>query len=58
MMDQGITPPYSIVPELMEIYSRAHLLPRCRVAPDRVFLCRRVYESRMKRVLKFGKSPY
>ena len=58
MIDQGITPPYSIVPELMEGYDRADLLPRCMVAPDRVFLCRRAYESRQKRMLKLGKYAY
>ena len=52
MVEQGVPVQYSIVPELMEVYERAPLLPRCRVAPDRVFLCRKVYESRQKRVLK------
>jgi len=57
MVDQGITPAYSIVPELMEGYDRADLLPRCMVAPDRVFLCRRVYDPRQKRIFKLGKQP-
>ena len=57
MVDQGITPGYSIVPELMEGYDRADLLPRCMVAPDRVFLCRRVYDPRQKRIFKLGKQP-
>jgi hypothetical protein len=58
MVYQDITPAYSIVPELMEGYDRADLLPRCEVAPDRVFLCRRVYDPRQKRIFKLGKHPY
>ena len=58
MVDQGIVPSYSIVPELVEGYDRADLLPRCMVAPDRVFLCRRVYDARQKRIFRLGKHPY
>ena len=57
MVDQGLpaSPLSSVVPECPEGYDRAHLLPTCRVAPDRVFLCRKVYESRQRRVLKYSK---
>ena len=56
MVDEGLsTPPPSsllIVPDPPLGYDRAEFLPTCRVAPDRVFLCRRVYESRQRRLLK------
>ena len=53
MVDAGATShPASIVPEHPEGYERANLLPKCRVAPDRVFLCRRVYDSRNRRLFK------
>ena len=56
MVDSGQSHPLSaIVPEPSEGYDRAELLPTCRVAPDRVFLCRKVYESRQRRLLK---NPY
>ncbi len=57
MIDQGVTPSAtaSVVPEPVEGYDRATLLPTCRVAPDRVFLCRRVYESRQRRLLKYSR---
>ena len=53
MVEEGMSPAApSIVPDPAEGYDRAHLLPSCRVAPDRVFLCRKVYESRQRRILK------
>ena len=53
MVEEGVSPANpSIVPDPTEGYDRAYLLPSCRVAPDRVFLCRKVYESRQKRLLK------
>ena len=53
MLDDGATShPSSIVPDPKDGYERANLLPKCRVAPDRVFLCRRVYDSRMRRLFK------
>ena len=52
MVEEGVSPQSSIVPEPLNGYDRIHLLPQCRVAPDRVFLCRKVYESRQKRLLK------
>ena len=56
MVEQGIAPPpVPAVPDPPQGYDRAHMLPTCRVAPDRVFLCRRVYESRQRRVLKYSK---
>ncbi len=52
MVDDNAVPSPSIVPELpSEAYDRADLLPTCRVAPDRVFLCRKVYESRQRRAM-------
>ena len=52
MMDTNSTASASIVPELpASAYDRAELLPTCRVAPDRVFLCRKVYESRRRAAL-------
>ena len=49
MVDTNSTATASIVPELpASAYERAELLPTCRVAPDRVFLCRKVYESRRR----------
>ena len=55
MVEENVVPAPSIVPEGSDCYDRADLLPTCRVAPDRVFLCRRVYESRQRRLLK---NPY
>jgi hypothetical protein len=52
MVDAGVPSPHSLVPDSGETYDRADFLPTCRVAPDRVFLCRRVYESRQRRLLK------
>jgi hypothetical protein len=55
MVDQGVPPSQScssVVPDPPLGYDRADFLPTCRVAPDRVFLCRRVYESRQRRLLK------
>ena len=66
MMDEGVTPPWNIVPELpaakgkgkvagQPSYPRAALLPTCQVAHDRVFLCRKVYDPRGRRMYK---NPY
>lgn len=55
MVDQGLSSGTSIVPDPVPGYERAEFLPTQRVAPDRVFLCRRVYESRQRRLLK---NPY
>ncbi|XP_040581568.1 uncharacterized protein Hers [Lepeophtheirus salmonis] len=52
MIEEHVTPPVSAIPELESGYYRQNFLPKCRVAPDRVFLCRRVYESRQRRLLK------
>jgi len=54
MVDDGATtaPPPMLVPEHPDGYERANVLPKCRVAPDRVFLCRRVYDSRNRRLFK------
>lgn len=41
-----------IVPDLEAGYARTRLLPACQVPQDRVFLCRKVYDSRCKRMLK------
>jgi hypothetical protein len=51
MVEQGMSAsPNLIVPDLPPAaYDRAELLPTCRVAADRVFLCRKVYESRQRR---------
>ena len=51
MVEVGVTPSPTPVPEPVKTYERAEQLPKCRVAPDRVFLCRRVYDSRTKRRL-------
>jgi len=51
MVEVGVTPSPTPVPEPVKGYERAEQLPKCRVAPDRVFLCRRVYDSRTKRRL-------
>ena len=54
MVECGVNnPPPSIVPDPPHGYDRADFLPTCRVAHDRVFLCRRVYESRQRRLLKY-----
>jgi len=55
MVDEGVVPPWNIVPERKEGYPRAALLPSCQVANDRVFLCRKVYDTRGRRMLK---NPY
>jgi len=55
MVDEGVVPPWNIVPERKEGYPRAGLLPLCQVANDRVFLCRKVYDTRGRRMLK---NPY
>ena len=55
MVDDGVTPPWNIVPEKKEGYTRAKLLPTCQVAGDRVFLCRKVYDPRGRRMYK---NPY
>lgn len=56
MVEENLSPLPSIVPDPSEPgYERAELLPTCQVAPDRVFLCRKVYESRQRRLLK---NPY
>ena len=52
MVEQSVTPNSSIVPDPVKGYERADQLPKCRVAPDRVFLCRRVYDSRLRRLFK------
>ncbi|XP_072032592.1 uncharacterized protein [Amphiura filiformis] len=44
-----------VVPEDPSGYPRQHRLPRDRIDPDSVFLCRQVYDFRQKRVLK---NPY
>lgn len=51
MVEVGVTPSPTPVPEPVKTYERAEQLPKCRVAPDRVFLCRRVYDSRTRRRL-------
>jgi len=55
MLDEGVTPPWNIVPERKDDYPRAELLPKCQVAHDRVFLCRKVYDPRGRRMYK---NPY
>jgi len=60
MIEEGVTPPWNIVPDLGDGgvdggeggYPRARLLPTCQVPSDRVFLSRKVYDSRCKRMLK------
>ena len=52
MVEHNVTPPATCVPDPLEGYDRANQLPKCRVAPDRVFLCRRVYDSRLRRLFK------
>ena len=54
LVDSGVTPAWNIVPE-REGYPRAPLLPTCQVANDRVFLCRKVYDPRGRRMYK---NPY
>ena len=51
MVEVGVTPSPTPVPDPVKGYDRADQLPKCRVAPDRVFLCRRVYDSRTRRRL-------
>ena len=55
MVDEGVVPPWNIVPERSDGYPRSSLLPSRQVAHDRVFLCRKVYDSRGRRMLK---NPY
>ena len=55
MVDCGVAPPWNIVPEKEDGYPRGGLLPASQVAGDRVFLCRKVYDSRGRRTLK---NPY
>jgi len=55
MVDEGVVPPWNIVPERSDGYPRSNLLPSRQVAHDRVFLCRKVYDSRGRRMLK---NPY
>ena len=55
MVDEGVVPPWNIVPERKDGYPRAPLLPSCQVANDRVFLCRKLYDTRGRRMLK---NPY
>ena len=55
MVDEGVAPPWNIVPERSDGYPRSTLLPSRQVAHDRVFLCRKVYDSRGRRMLK---NPY
>lgn len=55
MVDECVVPPWNIVPERKDGYPRAPLLPSCQVANDRVFLCRKVYDTRGRRMLK---NPY
>ena len=55
MVDEGVFPPWNITPERKDGYPRAPLLPSCQVANDRVFLCRKVYDTRGRRMLK---NPY
>ena len=55
MDDECVVPPWNIVPERKDGYPRAPLLPSCQVANDRVFLCRKVYDTRGRRMLK---NPY
>jgi len=55
MVDGGVSPPWNIVPERSDGYPRGGLLPSRQVAHDRVFLCRKVYDSRGKRMIK---NPY
>lgn len=52
MVEHNVSPPATCVPDPLEGYDRANQLPKCRVAPDRVFLCRRVYDSRLRRLFK------
>ena len=59
MVDTSSTATTSIVPELpAAAYERAELLPTCRVAPDRVFLCRKVYESRRRAAAAAAAAAY
>ena len=52
MVEEGVSPSWNIVPELgggeggSGGYPRAGQLPTCQVPVDRVFLCRKVYDSR------------
>ena len=55
MVDSGVTPAWNIVPDRREGYPRASLLPTCQVANDRVFLCRKVYDPKGRRMYK---NPY
>ena len=55
MVDEGVVPPWNIVPERKDGYPRAPLLPSFQVANDRVFLCRKLYDTRGRRMLK---NPY
>ena len=55
LVDSGVTPAWNIVPDRREGYPRAPLLPTCQVATDRVFLCRKVYDPRGRRMYK---NPY
>ena len=55
LVDSGVTPAWNIVPDRREGYPRAPLLPTCQVASDRVFLCRKVYDPRGRRMYK---NPY
>ena len=55
MIDADVSPPWNIVPERKEGYPRAGLLPTCQVAHDRVFLCRKVYDPKGR---KMYKNPY
>jgi len=53
LIEDGVPPAWNIVPELEGGgYPRAKLLPTRQVPVDRVFLARKVYDSRCKRIMK------
>lgn len=58
MMEQGVPPPFgaamsSVTGETPEYPRRLRLPPTCTpTTADRVFLCRKVYDFRQKRILK------
>ena len=54
IVDEGVVPPWNIVPERRDAYPRAPLLLSCQVANDQD-RDRKVYDTRGRRILK---NPY
>lgn len=41
-----------VIPNLQESYSRMHRIPDSSVSPELVFVCRQIYDSRYKKLIK------